>query len=76
MTNREIYKTATICYELLLELPEDSEDAMKLLYLAQRASHRCPQLSAANVFDINISTLFKLLGSLTSYVIVLIQFSK
>lgn len=73
--NDEAYKTATICYQLVSELPDNSPEARKLLILAQHASQRCPQITAANVFTVNASALFTLLGSLTSYVIVLIQFN-
>lgn len=74
--NDEAYKTATICYQLLSELPENSPEARKLLIFAQHASQRCPKITAANVFTVNTAALFTLLGSLTSYVIVLIQFDK
>lgn len=73
--NREAHRTATICYQLLTELPESSPEIEKLLYLAQHAAHRCPQITAANVFVVNINALFGIMGSLTSYVIVLISFN-
>lgn len=56
-------------------MADGPNEARKLLFLAQQAANRCPQLSAANVFDVNISTLFALFGSITTYVVVVIQFN-
>lgn len=74
--NDEAHRTATICYQLLSELPENSPEVKKIFIFAQHASQRCPQITAGNVFTVNASALFTLLGSLASYVIVLIQFEK
>lgn len=74
-TNKEIQKSANISFQILPELNEANPDFWKVLFLAQQTANRCPQLSAANVFDVNISTLFGLLGSITTYVVVVIQFN-
>lgn len=73
--NREIQRSATIAFELLPDIEDSYPEFRKVFFLAQQASNRCPQLSAANVFDINISTLFALFGSITTYVVVVIQFN-
>lgn len=44
--------------------------------LADQASLAYPQLTAANVFVVNITTLFDLLATFVSYIIVFIPFIK
>lgn len=73
--NREVHKSATISFQMLPDMADTPTEVRKLLFLAQQAANRCPQLSAANVFDVNISTLFALFGSITTYVVVVIQFN-
>lgn len=74
--NTEIRKTSTVSFDILLRLPSAYNGTAQLFNLAQRSSMRCPEISAANLLAIDISTLFTILGSLTSYIIVTIQFSK
>lgn len=81
-TTREARRTATICYKLLLDVPPIcstmQERILKeeLILLAQQATHQCPYFSAAGFFNVDYSMLFGLLGTVTSYVIVLIQINK
>ncbi|KAF2893220.1 hypothetical protein ILUMI_12954 [Ignelater luminosus] len=79
---KEAQRTAEICYKLLLSLPampEKSQDRAlreQLYLLAQLSSQRCPGFSAAGFFRVDYSMLLALFGSVTSYVIVVIQFNK
>lgn len=48
----------------------------KCVFLAQQATVRCPQFSAAGFFNIDYSMLFLFTNLITTYVIVIIQFSQ
>lgn len=74
--NIESHKTASICYGLLTELQDSLPKREKLIYLAQHSAHRCPYITAANVFIVNINALFGIIASLTSNVIVLVTLGK
>lgn len=73
--NKEIRNSSSISFQILMEISETNPAFRKILYLAHQTANRCPQLSAANVFDVNISTLFALFGSITTYIVVVIQFN-
>lgn len=73
VTNREIRKTSKVCYEFLLDQPDDSILVEKLLILARHSSLRYSQISAVYIFDVTIKTLFYMLAVITQYVIVLLQ---
>lgn len=69
-------KISKLCYQLLRELPDRSEEATKLNYLAQESSLSCPQITAGNAINIKFLCFFNIIGSIVSYVIVLIQFEQ
>ncbi|XP_017776024.1 PREDICTED: putative gustatory receptor 28b [Nicrophorus vespilloides] len=75
----EIKLTSVISYNLIQELgevPNDLNYKQELQELALLATNKCPSFSAAGFFAVNYSALFGLVGSITSYLIVLIQFNK
>lgn len=74
--NKEIQRTGFVCYQILTEMPTTIEEGSKLLTLAEQASLTCPQISAGGVFNVNITTLCSLVGSLISYIIVFVPFDK
>lgn len=82
MTTKEAQRTATVCYNLLLDVPAVSNNVQdkilreELILLAQQATHQCPYFSAAGFFNVDYTMLFGLLGTVTSYIIVLIQINK
>lgn len=81
MTN-EAKKTGGICFSMLLMLdviPENAQDTAlrnELILLNQMAIHGCPIFTAAGFFSIDYSLILAIFGSVTSYMIVLIQFNK
>lgn len=81
-TKRDAQRIATVCYKLLLGFPpicsSMQERILKkeLILLAQRATHQCPYISAAGFFNVDYSIVFSFLGTITSYIIVLIQINK
>lgn len=73
MASEEGKRTALICHKLLIDFPKGLEgDALQQLLVF--STNHPPIFSAANVIEINLSTLFTLFGSLVTYVVVLIQF--
>lgn len=76
MATKEAEETAKLCFKYLKSELHQPEQKEILNTLAQEAYLRSPKFTAANIFEINISTLFDLFGSVISYVIVLIQFNK
>lgn len=82
ITTKEAKRTATICYNLLLDVPAVSNNVQdrilreELILLANQATHQCPHFSAAGFFRVDYTMLFGLLGTVTSYIIVLIQINK
>lgn len=79
MTTKEAQRTAKVCYTLLLDIPAFSNNIQdrilkeELSLFAQHATHQCPYFSAAGFFTVDYSMLFVLLGTVTSYIIVLVQ---
>lgn len=77
---REAKRTPEICYSLLNDIPTipktDKDKILKeeLLLIAQQATCRSPCISAAGFFVVNNSILGFILASVTSYIIVTIQF--
>lgn len=71
--NRQAYNTANVCFQMTAEIRDKSIESMKLLAMAEFGSIRCPTLTAANVFPVNIPAYLGIIGSLTGYVIVLVQ---
>ncbi|XP_017776026.1 PREDICTED: uncharacterized protein LOC108562262 [Nicrophorus vespilloides] len=75
----KIRHTSVIAYNLIQELgeaPNDMNYKQELQELAELATNKCPSFSAAGFYTVNYSVLFGLVGSITSYLIVLIQFNK
>lgn len=72
-TNKEARRTAIICYQILLG--SDNFQEFKLEIFTEYVSYCCPQISIADVMDINLNTLLGLLGSITTYVVVLVTFN-
>lgn len=82
MTTKEAKRTSTICYNLLLSIPDTSTNYQnrvlrkELILLAHQVSNQLPRFSAAGFFNVDYYLLFGLLGTLTSYTVVLIQIYK
>lgn len=74
MTNCEIKRTQHVSLTAITNLPDKSVSAKSISYVAMQISLEQPQLTAANLFPLTLSTLLTLFGSLTSYMIIIIQF--
>ncbi|XP_050502122.1 uncharacterized protein LOC114331466 isoform X1 [Diabrotica virgifera virgifera] len=79
--SREANRTITVCYGIINTLdnnPQYNVDAIKeeLNFLIQQAAHRKPCLSASGFFVANSTMMGFIIGSITSYVIVAVQFLK
>lgn len=48
----------------------------KLLILGEQATGRCPQFTAAGFFKVDFSMLFTFINLITTYIIVIVQFSQ
>lgn len=76
---KEAQNLGTISYKLLARIdrtPETAHIREELFILAQQVTHRCPYFSAAGFFNVDYTMLFIILGSFTSYLVVIIQFNK
>ncbi|GJQ69283.1 hypothetical protein Trydic_g6420 [Trypoxylus dichotomus] len=77
----EIQNTSRLSYKLLQYIPCDTSNMMleemreDLVLLSEQMSLRTPSFSAAGFFSIDYTMLFTLLSSITSYLVVLIQFN-
>ncbi|KAF2893861.1 hypothetical protein ILUMI_12313 [Ignelater luminosus] len=75
MTTKEAQRTATVCYNLLLDVPTVStniDDRIlreELTLLAQQATHQCPYFSAAGFFRVDYTVLFGLLATVMGVVV-------
>nr|APC94341.1 gustatory receptor 14 [Pyrrhalta aenescens] len=75
----ESFKTVRICYGIINSLengPNQYYDGIKqeLNFLIQQATHRKPCLTASGFFVANSTMMGFIIGSITSYVIVAVQF--
>lgn len=71
----ESSKTPFLCYKLQEHFPADSNERIEILILAKQVRTNVVKITAADFFEINRSTLFGLLATCTTYVIVVLQFS-
>nr|WKF45111.1 gustatory receptor 3 [Podabrus annulatus] len=72
-------KIGDVCLNALTNLPYSSENERikeELNFLNCLVNQKSPTFSAAGFFSINYTLLLSIIGSITSYVIVLIQFNK
>lgn len=80
--SREGYRTAAICYKLLLDvsLPPRSvkENLLRkeLLLFAEQISQRQITFTAGGLLSVDYNTLYSLFGSTAMNVIILLQFHK
>nr|QBB73007.1 gustatory receptor [Protaetia brevitarsis] len=80
-TINEAQNTSNVSYKLLQYVPpsstnpHDRELREDLLLLSEQSSLRTPCFTAAGFFNVDYTMLFTLLSSITSYLVVLIQFS-
>lgn len=76
----EAEKIAKICFYWLNEIPtlpvslKDQTIKEELALLAQQATSRSPKFSAAGFFPVDFTLLGFIFGSVTSYIIISIQF--
>ncbi|KRT83084.1 hypothetical protein AMK59_3661, partial [Oryctes borbonicus] len=77
----EIQNTSHLSYKLLQQIPCKTTSAIlqemreDLVLLSEQMSLRTPHFSAAGFFNIDYTMLFNVLSSITSYLVVLIQFN-
>lgn len=78
----EAEKVGKTTFKLLQDIPEfkmtENEEMLReeLLVLAQQALMNCPHFTAAGFFNVDYTMLYNILGSVTSYVVVIVQFNK
>lgn len=75
---KEAQKTSYISYKLLNDMPVcNKQQGMRddLTLLAQQSYYHSPTFNAAGFYQINHTLLSCILASVTSYLIVLIQFN-
>lgn len=73
----EIKRTPIICYSIIdgwLPFDEDHVLVPELEKFAQQVTNSHPEITAAGFFAVDYAIFFALIGSLSSYLIVLIQF--
>lgn len=73
----EAKSTAFLCYKLIQELSTYTDHQIikdDLIIFAQQVSNRPPCINAAGFFNVNYTTLVSIIGSVTAYIVVLIQF--
>ncbi|KAJ8947991.1 hypothetical protein NQ314_008507 [Rhamnusium bicolor] len=75
MVINESSKLITMCYKLEQNLPFFSEERQELESLRNQAIVKCPNFTAAGLISIKRSTLLAILGTTTTYFIVIIQFT-
>ncbi|KAK9710413.1 7tm Chemosensory receptor [Popillia japonica] len=77
----EAKQTSLICYKILQETPskhilsDEQEIRGHLSFLAQEATLRSTKISAAGFFEVDYTMVFLLFTSVTTYIVVLIQFN-
>lgn len=79
LATKEAKKTGFLCYKLTQEIsacsqPQDVKD--DLILFAQLATNQAPYFTAAGFFNVDYTMLLSILGSVTAYIVVLIQFNK
>ncbi|XP_056647837.1 uncharacterized protein LOC130900628 [Diorhabda carinulata] len=70
----EANKTVNVCYGLINKLENSEEIRQKLIFLIQQALDRKPCLKASGFFVVKSTMTGFIVGSITSYVIVAVQF--
>ncbi|XP_071051136.1 putative gustatory receptor 28b [Onthophagus taurus] len=81
-THEESRRTGLLCYKILQSLPEDNlwnksfQFREEMVFFAKETCLRCPKFSAAGFLTVDFSMLFVLINSMSTYVVVLIQFNK
>ncbi|KAG5880343.1 hypothetical protein JTB14_019822 [Gonioctena quinquepunctata] len=78
---REARRTTTICYNIIDALQYDSTQEAEVLkrelrHFVDQVAQRTPRLSAAGFFNIDFTMMGFIISSITSYIIVAIQFLK
>lgn len=77
----EAKQTSLICYKILQEIRpkpfsnEQHQIRENLSFLAQEATLRATKISAAGFFEVDYTMVFLLFTSVTTYIVVLIQFN-
>nr|XP_022905524.1 gustatory receptor 68a-like [Onthophagus taurus] len=81
-TVKEAKNTANVCYKLLTTISvqtsqklDEKELRNDLLLLAEQIAMRSSHFTAAGFFNVDYTMLFTMLSTVTSYLVVLIQFS-
>ncbi|XP_044256029.1 gustatory and pheromone receptor 39a-like [Tribolium madens] len=72
----ESQKIVLLCYKMMEKFPERSQEQEELLLAAQVIEKSVANFTAAGFFDVNRSTLFGILATTTTYLIVTIQFNQ
>ncbi|KAG5861748.1 hypothetical protein JTB14_027193 [Gonioctena quinquepunctata] len=78
---KEANNTIAICYNTIHALEPDSSHEAEILkeelrHFVNQIAHRQPRLSAAGFFNVDFSMMGFIVSSITSYIIVAIQFLK
>lgn len=76
---KEAKYTGILSYKLLIQIPRSSGNSAireELNILIQQSTNRPPYFSAAGFFNVDYTMLLIILGSFTSYLVVIIQFNK
>jgi hypothetical protein len=68
-------KTLFLCYKLQERLPANSHVRYELYNLAKHLKVNITSITAANFFEINKNCLIGIFGTVTTYFIVILQFS-
>lgn len=66
-------KTVILSYKALHRHGNVAVMKEKLFVLTQQTAARCPQISAAGFFNVNLVMIFTFVNLITTYVIVVIQ---
>ncbi|EFA02932.2 gustatory receptor 98 [Tribolium castaneum] len=72
----ESQQTVFLCYKLMEKFPERSHEQQELYMAAQVIEKSVANFTAAGFFDVKRSTLFGILATTTTYLIVTIQFNQ
>lgn len=79
LATKEAKKTGYLCYKLTQEISGCSQSTGirdDLILFAQLATNQAPYFSAAGFFNVDYTMLLSIFGSVTAYIVVLIQFNK
>lgn len=70
-------ETSFLCYKLIAELNNCGDHQYikeDLVLLSNLINNHLPTFNAAGFFTVNFKTLVSMIGSVTAYIVVLIQF--